>query len=107
MIGNRRTLITIQRLTEEADAIGGTVKTWSTFATVWAERMPLSGREFFAAQAVQAESTVKFRIHHVPGLTPKMRLIDSDTIYDISSVPPPDRKGETVIMARVIDGREI
>lgn len=66
-----------------------------------AARIPLSGREYFAAAAVQAENTVRFEIRYREGIDSYMRIICDKRIYDIKSVID-DVKGdktETHIMA--------
>lgn len=82
---NRR--ITIQNYTTTQDANGNIVQTWTTFATVWAAVEPASGREFFEAQQIATETTVKFVIRHRSGITEDMRIKDEDgNLFDIQSV---------------------
>jgi len=41
---------------------GFPVQEWTTFATVWAQKIPVSQREYFAAAAVQQENVVRWKI---------------------------------------------
>jgi SPP1 family predicted phage head-tail adaptor len=52
----------------------GTTTSWSTFATVWCSIEPLSGRDFFAAQATQSEISHRIRMRYIDGVRPNMRL---------------------------------
>lgn len=83
---NRR--ITIQQLTNTVDDEGIPVETWTDVCTVWAARSPLSGKEYFAAAAANAEKTVKYRIRYRPGVLPNMRLVDhrDGVTYEIKAV---------------------
>lgn len=86
---NRR--ITIQRKVRTEDDAGYPIpgaKEWEDVVTLWAAREPLSGREFFAAAAVQQENTVRYKIRFRTEITPDMRLIDhrDNCIYNIYAV---------------------
>jgi SPP1 family predicted phage head-tail adaptor len=103
---NRR--ITIQQKQIVVDPEGIPTEKWTDVATVWAARNPLSGKEYFAAAAVNAEKTVKYRIRYRPGILPHMRLIDQKdgVTYDIKAVLD-DYYGDrtqTHIMAEVLEG---
>jgi SPP1 family predicted phage head-tail adaptor len=86
--GDLRHTITIQQKTETADAMGGIVQTWSDVVTVRAEVRALSGREFFAAQQVNSEISVKIRIRYRTGIDSTMRAVHGSDIYDIQAVLP-------------------
>lgn len=70
--------ITIQSLTETRDEWGGVVEGWTTLATTWAAVEPLQGREFIAAQSVQAETTIRVRVRYLAGVTASCRVLLSD-----------------------------
>jgi SPP1 family predicted phage head-tail adaptor len=84
--GDLRHRITIQTFTESSNDYNEPVKTWATFATVWASVSPLIGREYFASQQITAEVTGKIRMRYLEGVTPKMRVLFSGKIYDIAAV---------------------
>jgi SPP1 family predicted phage head-tail adaptor len=75
--------ITIQLAVKTPDASGEPIEVWSDLATVWAEVVPLGGREFFEARQVNAEQTTRFRIRYRADITREMRVIypipDGDT----------------------------
>lgn len=97
-IGNLRNYVTIQKPTETFDSNLELITTWSTFATVWASIEPLIGREFWASRQVSAETTGKIRIRYLSGLTPKMRILDGSTIYEIEAVINVNNKNEEIVL---------
>ena len=72
--GNLRHLVTIQKLTTTRDSFGEPVESWTTFATVHAAVEPLSGREYWQAQQIAAETSLRVRIRYLAGLRPTMRI---------------------------------
>lgn len=100
---NRR--ITIQKKGPSEDESGYPIPNppWIDIMTVWASREPLRGREYFAAAAVQAETTVRYKIRYREGIKSYMRLIDlkDNRIYELDSVidDPFNDRTETHLMA--------
>lgn len=90
MLGQRlRHRVTIEQVTETRDADGGVVTAWAALhSKVPAEIVPLSGREFVAAQASQAGIAARMTIRYVTGITPKMRVVHGYDIYNIEAVLP-------------------
>lgn len=78
--------ITIQKSTPTKDNSGGRVDNWSTFTTAFAFLKPLQGREYFAAQQVQAETTHRVSLWYIPGVASDMRVLFNNRILDIKSV---------------------
>ncbi len=68
------------------DDIGNQFTEWVTVARPWAAVEPLSGREYWAAAAVQAERTIKVILRYRPGVTPAHRLVFKGRVFDIESV---------------------
>lgn len=95
--------IVIERPTNEQGAAGGVDPTWSTFAEVWAQKEPLLGRKYFAAQQVNAQVDTIFRIRWIDGVDQTMRLIEKSTglVFDIMSVQEIGRQDGYEIMAQV------
>lgn len=86
-IGTLRHRVNIEYRTETRDAWGGVETGWVAFATgVPASIVPVSGREFFAAEANQAEVTAKIVLRHVPGLLPSMRIVHRGQLYNIRAI---------------------
>lgn len=80
--------ITIQQQSATQDAFGEPVRTWTDVASVWAEILPLNGRELFAAQTNQSQVDSKIVIRHRNGITAAMRILQSSTEYNIEAVLP-------------------
>lgn len=85
--GKLRHRITLQANAAVQDpATGYMVPGWIEVAQVWAAIEPLSAREFIAAQAVQSDVTTRIVIRHRAGVSPAMRILHGDRIYNITGV---------------------
>lgn len=72
--GQLRHRIAIEEFTTTRDSMGGTIEAWTTFAPAWAAVEPLNGREFFAAEQVNAEVSHRVTMRYTPGVKTKMRV---------------------------------
>lgn len=82
--------VTIQRLDVSFDSnAGAQSETWVDFCkNEPAEIYPLSGREFIAAQAVQAGVSTRFVLRWRDDLTESMRIVHKGKYYNIKSILP-------------------
>ncbi len=82
--------VDIQNFTTVQDSNTGAVAdTWAdVHENIAAEVMPMSGREFVAAQAIQAGVTTKIVIRYVAGIEPRMRVVHGSDIYNVKAVLP-------------------
>ena len=78
--------VSIERPGSAQSETGQVVDGWSTVATVWAAIQPLSGRELFAAQQLQARADLLVRIRYLAGVEPKMRVRFGARLLDIQAV---------------------
>lgn len=79
--------ITIQEPVVSQDGYGEPIATrWSDVATVRAQVIPVSGREYFDAAAVRAEKTTRFRIRWRRGVTETQRIVYDGRNYNIRSI---------------------
>lgn len=79
--------ITIQGYTNTVNAAGTPVMTWTDKATVWAELVKRSTREFLRAGGGAAdERTAVFRIRWWPGVSTSDRVLFEGRAYDIREV---------------------
>ena len=102
--GELRNQVTLQQQTKTRNAIGGEVITWATVATVWADKLHQTSREFFAAQKINAEITDLFKIRYREKVDAKMRLIFRGRIYDIIGADDPDgRRRELWLMCKAVE----
>lgn len=101
--GRLRHRIVIQNFTTSTDTYGEPIKTWATWATVWAAVEPLSGREYWNAQQVQSEVNTRIRIRLRDGVTPLMRVNWDGRLFDIENVVrDPTNKREMHLMCREV-----
>lgn len=87
--GKLRHRIMLQHKVSVQDQLTGAVNPeWRDLKKVWADVVPLSAREFIAAQATQAEITTRITIRYRAGLTNANRIVFRDRIYNIEGVLP-------------------
>lgn len=78
--------IIIQSPTATQDSYGEEIVTWSTFASVWAWKKDIRGRERFAAAQELAEEMTVFVIPWLDGVTVKMRVTGDGKTYRIEGL---------------------
>ncbi|MBV8782414.1 MAG: phage head closure protein [Phycisphaerae bacterium] len=66
--------------------------TWSTFASVWADVSPISGREFEFARTFANTVSHRVTIRYLPGLLPSMRVNFGGRYFDINAVINTDER---------------
>ena len=92
--------LTLQRKTATENDYGEPVETWTTLATVWAEKIPVRGSERYAAMQTVAEVEERFKIRYRTGLTPLDRVICDGITYDVQGVIEIGRREGWEILAR-------
>lgn len=90
--------------TETLSAAGEPTRTWAEVATVWGSKEPLTGREAFQAQQLQAKVDTRFRIRWnetLSHVTPKetFRILCDGLVYDIVSALEVGRREGLEFMA--------
>lgn len=85
---NRR--ITFQRKDVEYNSYNEPIESWSDLKTVWAEVITTGGREFYAAQKLNAETSAVFRIRYIRGLDVKDRISYESRVFEILSINDKD-----------------
>lgn len=101
---NRR--VTLQSRSEAQGSTGEVTWTWADVDTVWAAIEPMAGREYFAAQQMQATTNTRIRMRFRRGVTTKMRVVYTEAgsptytrYYAIDAViNPKDRREELQLM---------
>lgn len=102
-IGKLRHRITLQEYTTTKDSYGAEIESWADKVSVFASIEPLSGREYFKAQQINAEVTTSITIRYISGVLPKMRIRLSDRYFEILSVINPEEKNrELRLMCREV-----
>jgi len=85
-IGPLRHRITIQRLSKNQNGMGEEEPGWTNVTTRWASIEPISGREYFSAQQVNAEVTHRVRIRYLAGMESTMRLLYGARVFQIKVI---------------------
>ena len=81
--------VIIEQKSITRDAYGSAIESWVAFAdNVPAEVYPLSGKEFIAAQSVQAGVTARITIRYIIGVVGDMRVRHDGNTYNIKAVLP-------------------
>lgn len=101
-LGGMRYRVELQRNTNLKDDEGFAKKEWQTVATVWADIVPISGREFLQNGTETAEVTLKIYIRYRDGIDSDMRVKCGDTLYLLTAVLGSKRKGMLTLMAKEI-----
>ena len=95
-------LLTIQQGTADnppQDTTGEPSVTWTTYATAWAQKIEVGGRERFLPSGRQAEVDTVFRLYYDSGITHSMRISLDNVLYDIKFINEIGRKDGLEIRA--------
>lgn len=92
--------ITIQNRVETQNTLGEAVISYTTFAQVWAEVVPLRGREYFTAAQTVPEAQLRIRIRYMTGVTEKHRIVYEGVNCDILHIAEIGRKEGLEIMVK-------
>lgn len=89
---------TIQRKSVTYDDYGQEIESWSDLRTLPAQVIQQSGREFLAADQVQAERRVLFRMRWFGGVTVLDRVIYDARVHNIQDVKELGRREGVELM---------
>lgn len=88
--GELRHRITIEQKTITKDELLNNVEEWAEYYSCYASINGLSGSEYWAAQAQQAENTVTFLVRYhrkIENMNPQaFRIIFKGSVYDIKHI---------------------
>lgn len=99
-IGGMRYRAELQRNTAVKDDEGFTQNIWQTEHTVWADIVPISGREFLQSGTETAEVTFKIYIRWIENVDANMHVKCGENIYLLTAVLGNKRKGMLTLMAK-------
>lgn len=102
-IGRLRHPVEIEKLsyTQNPES-GAMIEEWTVIGTDWASIDSVRGREFFAAQAVQAETIYRIAMRYRGDLAADMRIKSDGVTYEIQAVLPDNRRRYSTCMCRVL-----
>jgi SPP1 family predicted phage head-tail adaptor len=75
--------ITVRTVSVTQDSHGGQVKAYTDLATVWAEVIPLAGRELMLAAQFMPGVEMKFRIRNLTGFDESAVIVYDGQVFDI------------------------
>lgn len=101
-VGKMRYRVTLQKPSEDTDEFANPKDEWVDVSTIWADIVPVSGREYFAAQQNMSETQYKIYIRFLDGITPKMRMMAGNKSYEILTVLGDKRSGLLTLMVKEI-----
>lgn len=84
--GQLKTRLVVQQPIETPDDQGGVVRSWTTFATVWAQVTPLAARRDVEADADGVTQTHRIVLRSHLSLTRQHRFSDGARIYRIVAI---------------------
>ncbi len=93
--------IVFQSASEVRDSHGEPIATWSTFATVWAQRKDVRSQERFTSDQRLAVRSAMFRLYWLAGIDEAMRIIDDGATYEITGIAGNKRQNWMEITAAV------
>jgi SPP1 family predicted phage head-tail adaptor len=103
--GQLRHKVALQAETITQDpTTGDMTKVWTTFANVWAQIAPLSGREFIAASASQSEVQGKIVIRYRDDVSSANRVVYRDQYYRILAALPDAESGREHLTLMTSEG---
>lgn len=95
--------ITIEKNEPLTNTDGAQIENWVVIESVWADYQASSGKEFFAAQRLNTEVSVVFRVRFQSGLDTKMRVKYRGRTFGILFLNDSGRdRGELVIACREV-----
>jgi len=94
--------IIIESFTDVKDDYGQEIRTWSTFATVWAGIKLNIGRQEYEASEKVKERVVDFKVRYREDLTVGMRILYKSSYYDIQDIVELGREDGLIIRGQRI-----
>jgi SPP1 family predicted phage head-tail adaptor len=103
--GAMREQVQLQQRTTQQSSSGAPLPVWNVFATVRAEVMRLPGREVYASAERNARVPTTWKLRWLDGVTPDMRLINRNKVFNIkSAIDPTGRREELLVTAEELTG---
>ena len=102
-IGKMRYRITIQYPSDGVDDYGNAIDSWQDLTTVWADVVPVSGREYLTANQATSETTFKIYIRYIENINAKMRIVHNDNVFEILAVLGDKRSGMLTMMVKEVE----
>ena len=103
-IGNMNEKITLLQQVETTDATNGSVtSTYTTLATVWAERVVESAKESVIRDKMTLDTTITLKIRYRTDLSSNYRVTYRSEQYRIVSIKELERKTSMELKIAILD----
>lgn len=106
--GELRHSVRIEQRTTAQDSSGDPLPVWTLFAKRRAAVGRVPGKEVFSSTSAARVATVPavWRLRYLPGVTPAMRLVHGQRVFNIiSAIDPDGLKNELFINAEELIGK--
>lgn len=105
-LGKMDRQIQLQQHGPSRSPLGDEIKTWTTLASMWAEVIPVSGRQFMNATLEQplSSKTTRFRIRYLAAARndTKLRIVYDGQTYDVKHIAELGRREGLEIVAEAM-----
>ena len=94
--------IDIQQATVSADSFGQPIETWTDvvgLTGLWSSAITTGGREYYAAQKLNTETMIVFKLRYVPGITTLMRVKYNSKYYGILNINNVNEGGNFILLS--------
>lgn len=78
--------VTLQREIQTEDGTGGYIRSWQDVADLWAEIIPITGKEKWIAMQIQSSVTHRMLIRYRADIDASQRLVLNQRIFHIRSI---------------------
>lgn len=85
-IGRLKQRISFCKLEEKEDKLGQSKQFVKEVKKVWANIIPISGKEFYEAKKLAADASYKIYVRYLSDIEPDMFIKYKEKIFDITSV---------------------
>ena len=98
--GKLRYPVSIEKPVDVRDKLGGFIRTWVEVSREWVDIESISGKEFMAAQAPQAQTIYKITLRYRDDLVSSWRIREGVKLYEITAVLPDSRRRRIELMCK-------
>lgn len=103
--GELRVELTLERMEQVPDAIGGFSENWLAVGLLFAMVEPLSARSRFGADQTLEDVSHRITIRHRADVTSGMRLRRGDRLFEVVTAHDPDETGRYLVLRAREKGR--
>lgn len=100
LAGKLRYPVSIEKPIDTRTPGGGFIRTWEVVSREWVDIESVSGKEFMAAQAPQAQTIYKITLRYRDDLVSSWRIREGVKLYEITAVLPDSRRQRIELMCK-------